>query len=123
MFKGAPASNFGRAKTLRNKMTKAEQLVWERLKGNQLQGFKFRRQHPIQKFIVDFYCHKLKLVIEIDGKYHETEEQKQYDLKRSEILKFHELRILRFTNDEIFTDIDSVIIKIKDQINLISATL
>jgi len=64
-------------------------------------GYKFRRQHPIHKFIVDFYCHKLKLIIEVDGKYHESEGQKNSDLERSELLTFQGIKIIRFTNEEV----------------------
>ena len=90
MFKGAPSANFSKAENLRNRMTDAEKLLWEKLKKNQFQGYKFRRQHPVHLFIVDFYCHKLKMVIEIDGKYHETTEQKKLDTERSDILKFRD---------------------------------
>jgi len=72
MWKGAPANSFLLAKRLRGRMTQAEILLWEKLKNKQFKGCKFRRQHPIHQFVVDFYCHKLKLIIEIDGKYHDS---------------------------------------------------
>ena len=116
MFKGAPPTNFIRAKNLRKNMTGAEKKVWEKLKNNQLQGFKFRRQHPIQNFIVDFYCHKLKLVIEIDGKYHDSNNQQKLDKERTSIIKFQKLKVLRITNEEVFKNIDEVIQKIEKEI-------
>ena len=76
MFYGAKRKIFERAKELRENMTDAEKILWTRLKSNQL-GVRFKSQHPINIFIVDFYCHKYKLVIEVDGDYHK--EQKDYD--------------------------------------------
>jgi very-short-patch-repair endonuclease len=70
MWKGAPESSFAKAKALRKDETQAEKILWAKLRNNQLKGYKFRRQHPIGLYIVDFYCHQLKLVIEIDGDYH-----------------------------------------------------
>ncbi len=116
MYKGAPPDSFVKAKFLRDNMTDAEKLLWERLKDNKLKGFKFRRQHPIHIYIVDFYCHKLKLIIEIDGGYHDSKEQKLLDAERSEILKFQELEIIRFTNDEVLGNIEFVMRKIEEKI-------
>jgi very-short-patch-repair endonuclease len=90
MWKGAPTSSFGKAKDLRKTETEAEKLLWKNLKNNQLGGFKFRRQHPISLYIADFYCHKLKLIIEIDGGYHFTKEQIPKDEERTKILEFNE---------------------------------
>ena len=117
MFKGAPPDSFAKAKFLRDNMTDAEKFLWEKLKNNQLKGFKFRRQHPIHIYIVDFYCHKLKLVIEIDGGYHDSKDQKILDAERSEILKFQKLKVIRFTNDEVLGNIDFVIRKIEEKID------
>ncbi|WP_251795793.1 MULTISPECIES: endonuclease domain-containing protein [unclassified Arenibacter] len=116
MWKGAKPDTFAKAQHLREQMTETEIILWNRLKDNKEEGYKFRRQHPIHKFIVDFYCHQAKLIIEIDGKYHESDHQKQYDLDRSKILTFQGLKILRFTNEEIMNDIENVIKKIKQNI-------
>ncbi len=116
MYKGAPPDSFAKAKFLRDNMTDAEKSLWERLKDNKFKGFKFRRQHPIHIYIVDFYCHKLKLIIEIDGGYHDSKEQKLLDAERSEILKFQELEIIRFTNDEVLGHIEFVMRKIEEKI-------
>ena len=81
MFYKADRLIFDKARELRNKLTSAEQGFWLRLK-EQFPEYKFRRQHPISIYIADFYCHKLKLVIEIDGSIHDSEEAKMQDEKR-----------------------------------------
>ena len=116
MFKGAPAENFRRAELLRQNMTEAEKVLWEVLRNNKFEGYKFRRQHPIHKFIVDFYCHKLQLIIEVDGKYHNSSEQKVLDQEREELLKFQDLEIIRFNNEEVINHLDEVILKLKHKI-------
>lgn len=116
MFKGAPNSAFIKARLLRNKMTAAEKSLWIYLQNKKLEGYKFRRQHPLHLFIVDFYCHELELIIEVDGGYHETKEQKKEDENRTELLNFQGLTVIRFTNEEVLTDIDTVLIKIKEAI-------
>ncbi|MDT0685271.1 endonuclease domain-containing protein [Autumnicola psychrophila] len=115
MWKGAPRENFARAQQLRANMTADEKLLWERLKQNQL-GYRFRWQHPVQKFIVDFYCHELRLVIEVDGGYHQNHEQKKSDAEREKLLEFQDLTIMRFTNEEVTNDIEEVINTIKTKI-------
>jgi cyclase len=78
---------------------------------------KFRRQHPISQFIVDFYCAEIKLVIELDGGYHDHPEIKEYDEGREFILKELGLTVMRFTNNEVDSDIQTVLKKIKKYIN------
>jgi len=112
MFKGAPSSSFSKAQGLRSNMTKAEIVLWEVLKNNQFEGYKFRRQHPIHNFIVDFYCHRLKLIIEIDGEYHLNENQQDKDLERTGILEFQGLKVIRFTNEEVLNNLNKVLEKI-----------
>src|SRR5690606_14257621 len=99
----------------------AEIRLWEELKSNKIDGYKFRRQHPIHKFIADFYCHKLKLIIEVDGKYHESEEQKISDLERSRLLTFQGIQVLRFTNEEVLNDIELVLKRIRKEIESINS--
>src|SRR5690554_6022164 len=70
--------------------------------------YKFRRQHPIHIYIVDFYSHRLKLVIEVDGEYHNQEEQIQKDNQRTEILEFQDLNVIRFSNEEIINELPQV---------------
>ncbi len=108
MFYNAPPIIFARAKALRKQMTNAEKKVWEMLRGKQILGLKFRSQHPMYLFIADFYCHQLKLVIEIDGGIHQQSEQKEYDINREEALKRWDVKIVRFTNEEVERDLKKV---------------
>jgi len=119
MYKGAPAEGFSRARALRKEMTRAEKLLWQELRNKKLKGFKFRRQHPISFYIVDFYCHKLKLVIEVDGLYHDNEEQQIKDKKRTAAIERHGLHIIRFTNEEVFTNLKGVLEKIELEIDML----
>ena len=123
MFYGAKPDIFEKATILRENMTEAEKLLWEKLKDRSLFKYKFRRQHPIDIFIVDFYCHPLRFVLEIDGGYHLKSEQKEYDFGRSAELENWELKIIRFTNDEIYTTLDEVVRKIQSEIELREAEI
>ena len=116
MWKGAPSDSFSKAQFLRRNETIAEKLLWEKLRNNQLGGLKFRRQHPVNIYIADFYCHKFKLIIELDGDYHDQEEQKQKDEVRTEVLRLNDLKIIRFKNEEVEQDINQVLITIKNKI-------
>ena len=116
MWKGAPSDSFSKAQFLRRNETIAEKLLWEKLRNNQLGGLKFRRQHPVNIYIADFYCHKFKLIIELDGDYHYQEEQKQKDEVRTEVLRLNDLKIIRFKNEEVEQDINQVLITIKNKI-------
>jgi len=109
MFYGANQSLFETAKGLRKNMTLAELILWKKLKDRKLFKVKFRRQHPIDIFIADFYCHEYKLVIEIDGEIHLENEKKEYDLGRTAEMEKFGIRIIRFTNDQILFNMDNVI--------------
>lgn len=108
MFYKADPLIFSNARELRNKLTPAEQTLWLRLKEH-FPEYKFRRQHPISIYIADFYCHKLKLVIEIDGSIHDSTEAKLNDEKRQKDLENLNLTVIRFTNEQVKTEIESVI--------------
>jgi very-short-patch-repair endonuclease len=110
---GASPEIFKRAKDLKRGMTPAEKILWEELRGSKLDGHKFRRQHPIGKFIADFYCHEKKLVVELDGGIHDDEDVKERDEGRTYELENFELQVIRFQNEEIFRDLSSVLNKIK----------
>jgi very-short-patch-repair endonuclease len=99
------------AKNLRNNMTYTEQLLWEKLKGKQICGLRFRRQHPIDLFIVDFYCHQVRLVIEVDGEIHD--QQAEYDDGRSSEMEIFGIKVMRFKNQEVENDIERVIFEIQ----------
>jgi very-short-patch-repair endonuclease len=101
------------ARELRNNMTNAEKSVWRMLKGKQLMGYDFHRQKPIGNFIADFYCHDLKLVIEIDGISHTDEKVKANDKRKEEYFNLIGLKVLRFTDEEVFGNWDIVESKIK----------
>ena len=113
MHDGASPKIFQFARELREKMTEAEKILWEELKEKKLDGYKFRRQHPFAKFILDFYCHKAKLAIELDGGYHNDKEQKEYDKMRTSHLKEVGITEIRFKNQAVLTDLKSVLIKIR----------
>ena len=100
------------AREMRSKLTPAELSLWLRLRNRQVGGYKFRRQHPIGAFVVDFYCSEKHLAIEIDGDSHE--EQAAYDQKRTAILKKYRCRVIRFTNQQVHDDIETVLGEIQD---------
>ncbi len=91
----------------RHEPTEAEKELWKHLRKHLINGIKFRRQHCIGQFIVDFYCSKAKLVVEIDGAIHQY--KKEEDKIRQEYLESHGLKVLRFTNEAVFNDVEKVI--------------
>lgn len=98
MHDGAKRASFENARKLRSTMTEPEKILWEFLKMKPL-GFKFRRQHPIGRFILDFYCHSKRLSIEIDGCYHLKSDQKEKDIERTAYLKTVGITEIRFKNE------------------------
>lgn len=100
MFYGADKIIFGNAKSLRNNLTQEEMILWGRLKED-IANYKFRRQHPVSNYIVDFYCHKLKLVIEVDGSIHSSEENHKLDEIRQKNIEKLGLIVFRFTNEDV----------------------
>lgn len=94
-------------------MPKAEVLLWVHLKGRALGGYKFRRQVSIGRYVVDFYCPSQKLVLELDGDSHFSEEAKIYDEIRQSEIESLGLKVLRFTNDEIYSNVDEVVGRIE----------
>ena len=97
-----------RARELRHPQTPAEANLWRHLRDRNL-GYKFRRQHPIDRFIVDFYCAEAKLCIEIDGGSHFESEQEEYDNARTEILEELGYQVIRFTNEDVRYNIHAVV--------------
>lgn len=100
----------------RNAPTDAEYVLWQYLRKEQL-GVKFRRQHAVLDFIADFICLDLKLIIEVDGEYHFTEQQTEEDMMRTRRLANMGYTIIRFTNTEVLNSMDSVLEIIKQNIN------
>lgn len=109
MFYNASSIIFERAKILRENMTEAELKLWECLKEKKLLNLRFRPQHPIDMFIADFYCHPLKLIVEIDGGIHLSQTNKSYDVGREAELERWGLKVIRFTNQEVLNNINQVI--------------
>ncbi len=105
------------SRNLRNNQTEAEQCLWERIRNNHT-GYKFYRQKPVGDYIVDFYCPKAKLIIEIDGAQHFTAEGIGNDKVRDEIMRGIGLTVLRFRNSEVMGNTDKVVESIIDKISL-----
>jgi very-short-patch-repair endonuclease len=101
-----------KARELRNNMTLTEIILWSRLSSKKLDGYKFRRQQPIYDYVVDFYCHELKLIIEVDGEIHTHAETNKSDLIRDKIFKINGYHIVRLSNREIETDVNAAVNKI-----------
>ena len=97
------------ARELRKNMTDAEQLLWYRIRRKQIRGIQFYRQKPLLNFIVDFYCAKARLVIELDGSQHFESEYQQSDAERDRALAELSLKVLRFDNQQVLSEIDSVV--------------
>jgi very-short-patch-repair endonuclease len=107
---------------LRKNQTYTEKIVWMYLRNRQMEGYKFRRQYSVDKFVIDFYCPKLKLAIEIDGSIHNEPDQKEYDVKRQEYLETFGINFLRLTNEEINGNPNAAFEKIEKTIEELNLT-
>jgi len=116
MFEGATHLLFENAKMLRNNMTEAEIILWSHLKDG-INGYKVRRQHPISNYIADFFCFRLKLVIEIDGSVHNKKEVKENDDTRQKDLENLGYTVIRFTNQQVFEQTEIVLFNISEIAN------
>jgi ATP-dependent DNA helicase RecQ len=96
----------GRAKALRHEGTEPERLLWTALRTGQIGGMKFRRQHPVGPYVVDFYCRSAALVVELDGMSHE--DRAAQDAEKTKYLEAQGLRVLRVTNEDAMRDLDAV---------------
>lgn len=115
MHYGAKSRIFKNALKLRENMTEFEMVVWEYLRNRPL-GFKFRRQHPVHTYILDFYCHKKRLSIEVDGGYHTNKNQKEKDLERTDYLNHIGIKEIRFSNDQVFNHFEEVKLEIMSEL-------
>ncbi len=106
------------SRQLRENMTDAERRLWAKIRMRQLKGYRFYRQKPVGDYIVDFFCPKAKLVIEIDGSHHLVGETIKYDRIRDDYLSSLGLRVLRFSNSDVLTHIEGVVKRIEDKIPL-----
>jgi very-short-patch-repair endonuclease len=102
-----------RRKELRNSPTEAEYLLWQGLKSSKL-GYKFTRQHSGGPYILDFYCPKLKLAVEVDGGVHQNLEAKEYDKDRDKYLQSGEIKVIRFWNFEVVENLQKVLKEISE---------
>lgn len=107
------------AKLLRKEATKAEQILWEKLRNKNL-NIKFRRQHPFDMFIIDFYAPSIKLAIELDGSAHTSVANKDYDEMRTDYLECRYINVLRFWNSEVERNLEEVLNKIREEIKKLS---
>ena len=112
IFNRKPLKEF--RKELRSNLTPAEAVMWTALQKKQLEGRKFRRQHSIGKYIVDFYCPAEKLVIELDGAEHYTLEGSDYDGKRDSYISSFGIKVLRYENMDIYNNLEAVLEDIKN---------
>ena len=116
MHGGASPQIFSRAKALRRRLTEAEKKLWEFLKHKPL-GFKFRRQHPFDLYILDFFCLQARLSIEIDGESHARKFQKIQDMFRTQVLNEYNIKELRFDNSDILEGFEHVKVQILEILN------
>ena len=114
MYYGAKPTTLEAARILRENMTYHEKLLWEKLKLKQVCGVRFRRQHPIDFFIADFYCHEARLVVEIDGEIHDY--RKDYDDGGSAEMERYYIKVIRFPNSEVENNIDNVVRVIENEV-------
>jgi very-short-patch-repair endonuclease len=121
MYFGAKPELFRLAEAMRKNPTEAENILWKTLKKFRIEGYIFRRQHPINIFIVDFYCHKIKLVIEVDGEIHNQVQAQEYNDGRSGELERYGVKVIRFKNEEIINNQELIIQKIRSIIKEISS--
>ena len=117
MFYGAKKNIFLHAIELRKNMTRQELKLWEYLSASKINKFRFKSQHPIGIYIADFYCHRAKLVIEIDGGYHKQDDQTKYDRYRDDTMTEWGIKIIRFTNEDVENEIEKVLEKINLQLS------
>ena len=99
---------------MRRKLTDAETILWSRLKGRQMDGWHFRRQHPVGPFIADFACAARRLIVEVDGATHSTDAEIAHDRRRTAFLAEQGWTVLRFWNDEVYRNLDGVLMMISN---------
>ena len=113
LHKGATGKLYEYSRELRQTATKAEKILWEYLRDRRFDGLKFRRQHPLNKFIADFYCHEKKLVIELDGTIHDEKFNADYDNARTYELEGFGITVIRFKNNEVEKNVEFVLSEIR----------
>ena len=121
LHNGAIGKLYQYGRELRQELTQAEKKLWAEIRNKKLNGLKFRRQHPVDKFVLDFYCHERKLAIELDGSIHDVKINQEYDEARTAMLGGLGIYTLRFRNDEVINSIESVLQKISEVANMLKA--
>jgi very-short-patch-repair endonuclease len=105
-----------RRRDLRQNLTTAEAVLWKNLRRSRLDGKKFRRQHSVGKYVLDFYCPECRLAVELDGDAHFTSIRSEYDVEREEFIKSLKIRIVRFENRRVFEALENVLKTIKENL-------
>jgi len=113
-----PETQTARARDLRRRQTRAEATLWQYLRASRLDGLRFRRQHPVDRYFADFACLSLKLVIELDGKVHDDDGRQLDDYHRQQAIEALGWSVLRFTNDQVTTSLPTVLAAIRDHAQL-----
>jgi len=108
-----PPGLINRCREMRHNMTDVEMLLWRSLRNKQFFGVRFRRQHPVGPYILDFYCHEARLAIELDGGEHAAPEQVLYDKERTRYLAEQEIHVLRFWNNEVIANKEGILERIR----------
>jgi very-short-patch-repair endonuclease len=98
-----------RRQELRGRQTKAEEVLWQRIRAGKVNGLKFYRQYSVGPYILDFYCPKIRVGIELDGESHDTTDAKIYDHERTTYLKGNKIKVIRFRNEEVIDNVERVI--------------
>ena len=114
------ASETAKRKILRNNLPLPEVLLWQQLKNRQLEGYKFRRQYSINRYVIDFYCPNLKVAIEIDGDSHYKEDAQEYDIIRENFIKEYGVKFLRFSNEDVKNNLPQVLQRICQTCNALN---
>jgi very-short-patch-repair endonuclease len=121
MYFGANPELFKLAREMRKNPTESEKILWKHLRKLRADGFTFRQQHPIDIFIADFYCHRFKLIIEVDGEIHFNDQAMEHDDGRTGELERFGIKVIRFTNEEVIKYQELIIAKIKKNITELSS--
>jgi len=108
MVSRRPDERIDRSRTLRRKSTEAEKVLWRHLRANQL-GAKFRRQHPFDPFVLDFYCHEAKLAVELDGGGHAETGQMEHDRQRDRFLQENGIQVMRIWDGDALKNVQGVL--------------
>lgn len=117
LHNNANPSTYENARYLRQFKTEAENKLWQALRNRKLMNYKFRRQHPFGYYVLDFYCHEIKLCIEADGSIHSEKDINEYDIERTNFLNKQAISVLRFSNESIINNLGIVLKKIEEVIN------